>query len=444
MATIYLPVEVSRREVVARAFLAARLAAEGHDVLVFRADLFDRVGWPGPGIYIGKNFLNPSPPHDLTLYKRLKRAGIRAWLLDEEGGIYSGETEEEWKQGLALRYDPTVLAPDDKMLAWGEWQKDYLDTKGAAAPVEVVGSANFDIYQPRHHPTLADFDREQTEGMSGYILVNTRFAFVNALNNGPTHFIHHGLITKIFDEPDRFRRLSAEGIIFYRFVHLVYEVARGFPDRTIVLRPHPVEDPAVYERLFAPVRNVIIRGEGDAGAWIRRSQCLVHNGCTTAIQAAIAGKPVITYAPDAEDAGLVAGLPNRVGGRARTIEEAVAMIAHGAPSNDRGEWKRTISVLDSIDRMAVMVAQEPDLPAAAPLAAAKRLARRFDLTEMPRIAARPFFPQRGANARKIEAKFDRGFFAKLPEIAQAAAHEYQAPITAQRLSRYCYAVSPRR
>ena len=76
MTTIFLPIEISRREAVAKAFLASSLVRRGHDVLVFKSDVFDRMGWPGPGIYIGKNVFRAGPPHDLSFLQSMRGHGI--------------------------------------------------------------------------------------------------------------------------------------------------------------------------------------------------------------------------------------------------------------------------------------------------------------------------------------------------------------------------------
>ena len=64
---------------------------------------------------------------------------------------------------------------------------------------------------------------------------------------------------------------------------------------------------------------------GDARAWIENSKVLIHTGCSTAIQAAIADKPVINYVP-IESGAFEMSLPNSIGYKARTIDELCSLI----------------------------------------------------------------------------------------------------------------------
>jgi surface carbohydrate biosynthesis protein len=442
VSIVYLPVELSRRELVARAFLGASLAAHGHDVVVFRLDLFDRVGWPGPGIYIGKSCLPVPPPHDLTAYQRMKAARIKVWHLDEEGGIYRGSDEEAWIKALGTRLDPRVLAAEDKILVWGAWQKDHMEAQGPAASCHVVGSPNFDLYQPKYHGALEDYDARQTGGRSDYILVNTRFTVANALSSfGADHFIHHSLLKKLYAPPTRVQGLANDGVLLYRFIELVGALAVHHPRSMIVLRPHPVENPQLYRAIFQPFDNVLVAPEGDAGAWIRRARLLIHNGCTTAIQAAIAGKPVMTYAPEGLDDELVAGLPNQVGTCVRTRDEALELVRNGDLAADDGAWKRTISHLDSIERLTEMVNNEENQgPKGRPIGAARRLGFRFDMTELPRELARPFFPRRRRHAAGLRTKFDPVFFSSFPEIVGVADSHLRSRSNVKRLSKFAFVI----
>ena len=73
---IYLPVEVSRRELCSKTMLAYKLAGYGISTIIFEHTYFDRHGWKYPGIYIGKNFFRTEFPHDTKYYKVMKENNI--------------------------------------------------------------------------------------------------------------------------------------------------------------------------------------------------------------------------------------------------------------------------------------------------------------------------------------------------------------------------------
>ncbi len=442
MTTIYLPIEISRREIVAKSFLAASLAARGHMALIFRADLFDRAGWPGRGIYIGKNVFRAAPPHDLSFYRAMKRCGIRVWYLDEEGGIYLGENEGDWRAFMARRVDPSALDAEDKILTWGDWQNEFFSARGLRAPIHTTGHLNFDICQPRYQAALAKFDAHETRGESGYILVNTRFTMSNARDNGASHIIHTGIVRQFFDQALLFDKLVSEGKSFFAFIDLIGAMSAQFPDRQIVLRPHPGESPDIYSRIFASTPSVIVAESGDVGSWIRRASCVIHNGCTTAIQAAIAGKPVITFMPYADDARITACLPNTVGTVARTVDEVLRAVERLGPLREEGHWQRTISRLDTIDRITALVDEADSASLTTSPALVRRFAARFDASEIVRAMARLFLPERRRSFRKSMELFDPAFFSQIGHLAPSAAAHYGARVRVRRMSRFCYAFLP--
>lgn len=440
MNTVYLPVEVSKREIVARAFLSARLASSGHRVITFRLDLFNRTGWPGPGIFVGKQFMNCYPPHDLSQYHKMKAAGLKVWFLDEEGGIYAGTKESQWKNELSRFWDLSFLGSDDKVLSWGEWQDEYWSTQPLSAQRHIVGAPNFDVYRSIYASSLSEFDAAQTGGRSNYILLNTRFAIANALNNGESHFINHGLIAKGYPAEQRVKWLAADGVIFYQFIGLVGALATRFPSREIILRPHPVEDPSTYQKMLASFPNVTVTGHGDASSWIRRCDILIHNGCTTAVQAAVAGKPVITYIPPSAASESNAALPNKIGVTATEPEEVFELIERGVAPTGAQVWQRTISEADAIERIAELVDREAPVIPQATVESVLRAARFFDASEVPRTLARLMLRQKKEEARRSMAKFDPSFFQLFPKLVEKAAAYYGFQVTTRRHSRFCYTV----
>ena len=53
---IYLPIEVSRRELSPKTMLAYSLSTKGYSSIIFEHTYFDRYGWKYPGVYLGKIF----------------------------------------------------------------------------------------------------------------------------------------------------------------------------------------------------------------------------------------------------------------------------------------------------------------------------------------------------------------------------------------------------
>jgi surface carbohydrate biosynthesis protein len=375
----------------------------------------------------------------------MRRHGIKTWYLEEEGGIYQGDSEQEWCQFLDKRMDPAALGEQDKVLTWGEWQREYLAAKRSKADILTSGSANFEMLHPHYHEALREFDLAETGDQEDFILVNTRFTVSNARDNGSSHFIHDSLVTEIFDRETLFRKLASDGMLFHAFIDLIATLSFQFPSKQIVVRPHPAENAETYQRIFAPVSNVTVASSGDPGSWIRHCSCLIHNGCSTAVQADIAEKPVITFVPSQDKAEFIAGLPNRVGVTLRTAGEVAEFLSKqpGHDDNSAAQWQRTISRLDTIDFVTYLVGQEGFQHPPLRRAQARRLALQYDAWELPRKVARFALPAKRRFYRHRLGLFDHSFFERLPDLGACAAAHYGHPVHVQRLSSFCYLFSPR-
>ena len=52
-----------------------------------------------------------------------------------------------------------------------------------------------------------------------------------------------------------------------------------------------------WEIFLENVPNVHVIRQDSITTWVKNSFAVMHNGCTTAIEATISGKPVLTYSP---------------------------------------------------------------------------------------------------------------------------------------------------
>tara|TARA_R100001377_G_scaffold22165_3_gene11841 strand:- start:2637 stop:3767 length:1131 start_codon:yes stop_codon:yes gene_type:complete len=374
----------------------------------------------------------------------MRGAGIRVWHLDEEGGIYLGNDEDAWQDFLSRRFDPRLLNQQDKILAWGDWQADFFKSQKLSAPVHMVGHTNFDIYRPQYADALRAFDVGQTGGKQDYILINTRFAISNAPVTGDVHIINSSIVRDFFDQSLLFEKLVADGHLYYDFIIMIFNLATRLPHRKIVLRPHPAEDSSSYRRIFAALKNVHVTGEGDAGSWIRLASCVIHNGCTTAIQATIAEKLVITYAPRPEDDRTTACLPNRTGVIAEDLDTLIRLVDSEQSIFDRGQWKRTISTLDTVDRLTEMVngnIEESGRSKTLPLA--RLLCIKFRVSETVRGLVRSILPKKKSHFKHRMALFDPAFFNKIASINESAHELYSSDIECIKLDQACYAFKMR-
>src|SRR5207253_2356182 len=65
-------------------------------------------------------------------------------------------------------------------------------------------------------------------------------------------------------------------------IALTRDLARDYPASEIVVRPHPFENPAVYERGLAGLAGVTVDNAGPVQPAISRASVVIQRSCTTA------------------------------------------------------------------------------------------------------------------------------------------------------------------
>ena len=63
------------------------------------------------------------------------------------------------------------------------------------------------------------------------------------------------------------------------------------------MRPHPAENEKIWKILLSNIPNVSVIRKDGISHWVENAFAILHNGCTTALEASISQKPVITYSP---------------------------------------------------------------------------------------------------------------------------------------------------
>src|SRR5690606_35679226 len=61
----------------------------------------------------------------------------------------------------------------------------------------------------------------------------------------------------------------------------------------VIVRPHPAESSERYARAFNDLENVTIDNSTSLTEQLNNASIVLHEGCTTAIEAALMGKPSI-------------------------------------------------------------------------------------------------------------------------------------------------------
>lgn len=376
MLTYLLPVETSSRELDYKLTLASLLRSPHRQFVLFRPDLAPLlVRLARHAVWIGQNIRTRTGDGlDYSGYQLLKSRGCGVIFLDEEGGIFPGD-ETEWQRRLRTRFAPEVLDADDAIVGWGSFAS--ATWRAGPAPVRATiiesGHPRFDLCREPYSDTYAEDVAALHQRLGRFVLINTSFAHANYASGLA------GLFTKRDGyQPER----SSERLdfvdrwhdslrLFGTFVAGVHRLAAQLPEVRFVVRPHPVENHQIYQRLFAGVHNISVEASGNVIVWIRAALAVVHNGCTTAVEAFLAGTPTISYQPDEGDARHAPWIPNALSSRATTIEQLLGCLRDAIA----GKLQRAQPDEPTRQRMGEVLAQlDPACPAGSAFQALQELA----------------------------------------------------------------------
>lgn len=343
MRCLYLPIEVAKRELDAKLLLALTSLEKDlfDEVYVGRGtELFERMGRPGVVL------LKSAASFELSKIKKLKRAGHIVYSLDEEGIVPPLNDPS-----LNARFSSQNLKQLDGLLLNGPLEFLSLpDAVRSAENIVVVGNPRFDFYKPKYRGFYNQIKNQihAEYGDKKILLIASRFGDVN---------IHDGidcyaLLKSLGYINSPAAELFFEGFykhtnrLFDHFLKLPNFLARKFPEHLIVVRPHPSESYTKWVENCTE-KNIVVTSKYDIASWLVSSECLIHNGCTTAVEAVAMDVPVITYMP-VTSSEYDLNYSNEVGRIADTLDE-VANFLNLLPRWKLPSGNRAISTIIDFD-----------------------------------------------------------------------------------------------
>lgn len=235
--------------------------------------------------------LNYLRRNNQALAGSLQGAGVRLAVLDTEGGVM--ESPEIYERTMAT--DPEVRSRVLRLLTWGPRLAQEAEDRGwyPRERIRVTGSPRFDFYAepwrevPRSRRSPADAMPDPR------VLLTPSYSFLNP-RFGTLEEEIRGLERLGYDPGFLRRRVEIERRGLDAFLELANRLAAELPEAQIVLRPHPFERAATYREGLDERTNLHLHQEGTLDTWLVRSRALVQSSCTSAVEGALAGLPVLT------------------------------------------------------------------------------------------------------------------------------------------------------
>jgi len=299
--TLLIPVEIQTRELEAKLLLACVAARRGFPSIIGpRREMHYHIPSFPKSIYLSKSTTDASN----KVFRKLEKLGCKIVVWDEEALIALPP-----KFYFRHRLSSDALVYISHLFAWGEenaelW-RNYPEMP-ADIPIHVTGNPRGDLLRPE----LRGYYQKEVETLrqayGDFILINTNFNLINAYYPEMNTLMP---AANPGEQPILTRRAKSMGLsrdyavgfseykrsILEEFQRLIPDLEKTFPHYAIVVRPHPAENPKIYQNIAAKCKRVHVENKGNVVPWLLAAKVLLHNGCTTGVEAYAMGVPSLAY-----------------------------------------------------------------------------------------------------------------------------------------------------
>jgi len=316
-----IPAEEQSREFDAKLLLACVAAERGFPAIVgARRDIHLKITKLPRGIYYAKSFRSLSD----VMFRILRDLGFEIVACDEEALLrYPDHLYFE------RRVSPVAYPMISNLFAWGPDNEALFGRCPgyADAPIHVTGNPRVDLLRPELRGYFAPDAKALRKRFGRFILINTNFGTIN-------HRVPNLSWLKLIDEaedggPDsddlQVATTHHRLVLFDHFKKLLPELARAFPDHSIVLRPHPLENRAPWQEAAGDTENVHVVFEGTVIPWLLAADAVIQNNCTTAVESYLLERPVISFLPVASER-LDSPITNAMSHPAHSCDELISIL----------------------------------------------------------------------------------------------------------------------
>jgi surface carbohydrate biosynthesis protein len=321
---LYLPMEIASRELDSRLLLSVIALTYGFESVIGQKWLIEsNIKRMPAGIYLSKTMTR----RDAERMAMARARGYYTAAIDEEmPGLVTKPEELRW-------IAPEGVEEAEAIFLGGEHNTQSFVTRfpGAKAKVHMALNPRWDLLRS----TFSSLFEEEVARIRGkygaFILVNTNQGFTNS-EKGTTEVILKDQVRLGKIDPENTEHMDyvrsiveMEDANKAAIVAIVAGVRKAYPDRTVVIRPHPSERIATWTDAFPGDPKIQVVREGSAVPWILASTLLLHTNCTTGTEAIAMGKPAICVLP-IDSAVTRRYLSNRVNPVARSVEDALTLV----------------------------------------------------------------------------------------------------------------------
>lgn len=299
-STLLIPVENQVRELDAKLLLSCIAAERGFPVIIgSRAYLHFQAASVPRGVYLAKSMRSQSK----LMFKILRQLGHEIVAWEEEALVHPPADTY-----FTLRLSPVTIKMVSHIFAWGPENVELLRQYPhlpATLPIHTTGNPRGDMLRTEIRPYFDTEVQQLRRSHGDFILINTNFSDVNPFIPDVGLFLpaSPGKKPKFGQAGKGMSYEFAAGLrdhkqaIMDEFIKLIPALAQAFPKLTLVVRPHPSENLDIYNALAAKYHRIKIINTGNVLPWLLAAKVMVHNGCTTGLEAYAMRVPSVSYLP---------------------------------------------------------------------------------------------------------------------------------------------------
>lgn len=299
---VVLRMETKSREFQSRTLLAYNLVKKGYGVIITR-DYGEKVKIFPKGTFLLNNIFETNN----HLLKKITKQNNDIVVLDEEGLVYVSEEQ------YLKRVPEKNLDLISKFLCFGKEQYEILARSfpNYKDKFAITGNPRINLLNNNFDAVEHDSVNEIKNNHNPYILIVSNFTMVNLFGAGLDLKDRYNQILqkyyrlKFINSDEDLEEFNSSfnhiNSIFESFLHLVGVLAEKYPDYKIIIRPHPSEDKRIWKELEKKYQNVRVLFEGGLTEWIKSSDLVIQNSCTSAIESLFLDKNCISYRPFIND-----------------------------------------------------------------------------------------------------------------------------------------------
>ncbi|MBX0359455.1 surface carbohydrate biosynthesis protein [Halobacillus sp. Nhm2S1] len=326
---LYLPIETKVRELDAKLLLTYYAVQANYKVVLGLSGMIEQsLEYLPNGIFLDKGYLWKDKVRRFGL---AKKSGHIVVNLEEEGFPL---TEKEIYLDKHLSQES--LNHLDYEYCWGPYQRDTIVAAYPSAKKKcmITGNTRFDLLDKKYRSLFNSSTKQIREKYGDFILVNTKFPlYTKTVNEDGEH--NNSLVKRLKNKYGSYRYENMKSK-YKKFIHMVRALSIEFPQMNLVIRPHPSDKFEVFARDLVDCENVYVVHEGNVVNWINASQLVIHNGCTTGVEAFLLEKPVISFITSDEN---TFDLPNEMSIKMEEVEDICMFIRSDMKSYNFSENK---------------------------------------------------------------------------------------------------------